>query len=607
MRLPSIDRAVEGARRAFLRFPMVILSGIATAGAAMVVIDASDPDRWVRLGAAASLGLPLFTALSFLGLRRGLGPPMLWALRAAGLLVLAVFWWRWAGWSEEVAALRYFHLSAALHLLVAFVAYLGVREHNGFWQFNRALFLRFLTGGIYSAVLFAGLAIALAGVDNLFGVDVAEEAYFRLWAFIAFVFHTWFFTAGIPQDFAGLEELEEYPGGLRAFSQYVLLPLVTVYLLILTAYLGRVLVTRVWPSGWIGYLVSALAALGILSLLLVHPLREREGYAWIDRYARVFWVAILPSVVMLLLAVWQRIDQYGITERRYLLAALAVWLAAVAVYFAVSRSRNIKAIPASLALVAIVTLVGPLSAYAVSLRSQMGRLAELLERHGALVDGRISAVSGDVPVEDRREITGALGYLIMYHGTREIDDWFPEGIAAIDTIANGTGSSNRYEAEQRAALLVRHLGMDPVAGPADGISDFRHYHARPPRPALDVSEFELAWTNVSLDGLSREIDGDTYALSFGGDGPSARLEVNELEVLSFPIDALIDRIGRVYTRTGGTAIPPDSLVIEHAEAGYGLRIHVTGITVDARGDSTAVSGATGDVLLRRPAREPPDP
>jgi hypothetical protein len=44
--------------------------------------------------------------------------------------------------------------------------------------------LRFFFGGIYSAVLYLGLALAIAAVQHLFNVTVDEDLYLKLWFFI---------------------------------------------------------------------------------------------------------------------------------------------------------------------------------------------------------------------------------------------------------------------------------------------------------------------------------------------------------------------------------------------------------------------------------------
>lgn len=122
-----------------------------------------------------------------------------------------------------------------------------------FWQFNRILFLGYLLAALYAVVLWVGLAIALLAIDKLLGVDVPSRTYPHLLVLLAFVFHPWFFLSRVPEDHRALDQETSYPLGLKVFTQFVLIPLVAVYLVILTVYLGRVLVTRTWPSGWIGW------------------------------------------------------------------------------------------------------------------------------------------------------------------------------------------------------------------------------------------------------------------------------------------------------------------------------------------------------------------
>jgi len=600
VKLPSIDRLAEAARAAAVRFPFIIACAVVAAVAAIIAIDADEQSRWVRLTACATLGFPLFFAIGLRAERFGWAGAREIAALAVGFGVLAAFYWRWGGWSDDTAALRYFHFNAGLHFLVAVSAHLGFREPNGFWQFNRALFLRFLLGAVYSAALFSGLAIALAGVDNLLGVSISGESYFRLWIVIAFVFNTWFFAAGVPRDVAALDRLREYPAGLRAFAQYVLLPLVGVYLVILSAYLVRVLVTRVWPSGWIGYLVSALAALGILSLLLVHPERERSEHAWIDRYARFFWVAILPAVVMLLMAIWQRVGQYGITERRYLLVALALWLAAIAVYYAVSGSRSIKAIPASLAAIAFITFIGPWSAYATSRSSQLGRLRGLLETNGILVDGSIRRGAADVGREDAREITATLRYLVRYHGTRAIDPWYEGGISTVDTVGDGTGPSERYEAGLRADLIIRDLGIEPVDGPRED-GEFRYYQAVGADQVRDIAGYDFALVDVDLVASRHIVGADTVELAVDPEDRRFDISRNGRRVLGVGLDSLLaaadDARSPDYGRDA-SSIPRDALRLDVSGDGIRVRLYVDYLTTRETAGGVKVENARGQLYVR---------
>jgi hypothetical protein len=72
---------------------------------------------------------------------------------------------------------------------------------------------------------------------------------------------TWLFWRGSRQT--SRPNAAVVSAGLKVFAQYLLVPIVIRHLVILTAYLVKVLITWDWPSGWIGWLVSGVAAVGI--------------------------------------------------------------------------------------------------------------------------------------------------------------------------------------------------------------------------------------------------------------------------------------------------------------------------------------------------------
>lgn len=590
LRLQTLGPAVSAAEHAARRFPLVLLSAVLAATAGILLVNASDNEEpFVRLLVTATLGLPLFLALTLTTERRfAAGDAALrWGLQGAGVVVLAVFWALWPHWPEPVQVARYVQASVAFHLLAAFLPFAGYDEPNGFWQYNKALFLRFLVAGIYAAVLYGGLALALAALDKLFGVDIPGEAYGRLWMVMAFVVTTWLFLGGVPDDFAALERRSDVPAGLRIFTQYVLVPIVAVYLVILTAYLGKVLIDRQWPSGWIGYLVSSVATVGIFAWLLVRPLEGMAEHRWVRTYTRGFYVALLPAIVMLWLAIGKRVAQYGVTERRYFLIVLSLWWAGIAVYYTLGRSRSIKMIPATLCLLAVLTFAGPWGAYQVSLISQRHRLDRLVARHDLRV-GTTAATGRDVPFADRKEIAAILRYLVERQDRR--------GLAA----RFGGPAPLASSGETRVRAIMASLGVAYVSRWEGEESKESHY-------------FRATWTTAPTP-----IDGYQYAIHLGPFGLKDTLRIDAATSVSFekarnalrlerggqppleiPLQPVIERAAAYRGTRGRRDEMPIGLLRAEASGPRGAALLYLTVLNATRGDSGwAVTAIDGELFLR---------
>ena len=156
-----------------------------------------------------------------------------WLIWSTSIVLIALYFLTLPSVEDGVTGIRFVLLAIALHLLVAFAPFVMLREMNGLWQHNKTLFIRILIGGVYSGVLYAGLALAILAIDNLFEVRIHEKFYIDLWLIIAGIFNTWFFLTGVPENIPALERTTDYPKGLKIFTLYVLIPLITVYLVIL--------------------------------------------------------------------------------------------------------------------------------------------------------------------------------------------------------------------------------------------------------------------------------------------------------------------------------------------------------------------------------------
>ena len=562
MRFHSVVLVAADARRVLRRFPLVLLSALVAAVAGILALeDTENQDYHLRFLYAASLGLPLFVALTVFPdkARRPLGVKLL--LQVTGVAVLVGFFFAWPRWQEPLAFRRYFQLTLGFHLLAAFLPFLGRGELNGFWQYNKTLFIRFLVSALFAAVLFAGLSIAILALDNLFGLEVDGERYFQLWVFIAFVFTTWFFLGGIPDDLRDLETVTDYPHGLRIFSQFILLPLVTIYLVILTLYMGKIAATRVWPSGWIGYLVSSVSVVGILSLLLIFPIQERAENRWVRSYARWFYIVLLPSVAMLLLAIFKRIGQYGITENRYFIVVLSFWLALIALYFIFSRAKSIKMIPATLCVLAFLTASGPWGAYSVSSRSQTHRLSELLSREGVLVDGQIRKAESQMSFEDRREVSAILSYLLGTHGEDSIAGWFEDGLAWVDTMGTDGRGGHEWKTGMKAEQVMDAMGLAYVHQWQREDRKSFSYRSSGPAEAIPISGYDYAFRIENIHASTVLLEGRTYEVVYEMETASLELLGGDTTVVRIPLRDLIERAYELQPRRGPEASEPDSMMV----------------------------------------------
>jgi hypothetical protein len=496
MRFPSLTALAERATAVLRRFPWTLAAGAVAATAAIIATNSGEDPEWIRIAFVAALGLPLTVALTLLAEVRGWSPLARSGSLIGGVAVLLLFYRTWPGVEQPQYAIRYFQLSAALHLVVAFLPLLNNRNPTAFWQYNRRLFLGFLRAVVFSGVLFVGVAIALAALDQLFGADIPDRLYQQVWFVAALVGNTWIFLAAAPENFAALEEDSEYPKALKVFAQYILTPLVFSYLMILLAYLIKIVVGGQWPSGWIGWLVASVAVSGMLGFLLVEPLRNKPEEGWIRIYARFLFIGLIPSALMLLAAFWKRIEPYGLTEMRTLGFLLGVWLLGIAVLFATRPASSIKLIPVSLALLLLVTLYGPLSVSRLSIESQGRRLGAMLQP-GAGVEGP-------------KEASAALRFLMDHRAGSEIAARIGKPLPPIDwaTVPDRGPGRDSLGTRLMALAGATYRSEGTVAMRQDGGFSFGFNGAR----ALPVSGFDWTVRLNSEDFDVRMVDGDSVQL-----------------------------------------------------------------------------------------------
>lgn len=430
----------------------------------LIEIDAEpgrDYQRLYNLVMCCGLGIAFLLSLTLRNEVFKLAPAKNYIIQGVGVIFLAAYYF----WLPEdlgvIDITRFLLFALGFHFLVSFTAFMNKDvEHqqnvDAFWRFNKLFFLRILISVLFSGVLFAGLSIAILSFNELFNADIDGNIYAQLFFFILGVFNTWFFLAGIPQNLNEFYEEEVYPKALKLFTQFVLLPLVTVYLVILYLYMGKIIIQWNLPEGWVSYLILCFSITGILSLLLIYPIRNYEENKWIKVFSKSFYIALLPLIVLLFIAILTRLFDYGITEKRYFVFVLACWLTFISLYFLFSKVKNIKVIPISLCLICFLTSFGPWGAFSVSERSQMNRLEKLLTENKILVDGKIVPAKEKISEKAEGNISSIMDFLEERNSLNSLQPWFDvnlDTVAGKEEVLRKSRSDYRFQRSEIMKLM----------------------------------------------------------------------------------------------------------------------------------------------------------
>lgn len=298
-------------------------------------------------------------------------------------------------------------------LSIVIIPYLS-RPKEDEMLYNRIVYLLFqLAGaGIFSVVLGGGIMLAILAVETLFSISIINERYptIRLLAFgivgaISFIEGV---ASGLP------EAVDTKKQKRKALLALILSILLAVFGLILYIYLWKILFTGMRPSNEVSFRGFFFAGLVIIASVVLLP--ELDLYTPQTQRLRQRWYALLlPICVMIAIALRQRVDQYGITEKRYLAIAGLIRLAGISLYMILRKNARLYTLFSSFAVVIIIAgFARPINAASVSYRSQLHRLTSFLSANDLLSeDGTVLLpVTDKLDTQNTEKLAELLGYFV---------------------------------------------------------------------------------------------------------------------------------------------------------------------------------------------------
>ncbi len=321
-------------------------------------------------------------------------------------------------------------LFCGLVLMLMVAAYLRPHIAQGaLWLFNLRLGLAALLATIVGVLFAAGLSAIVEALKFLFDVPLPNNLHEHIWSIAAFLIGPLYGLSLVPRDTNEEVNLAAQKNtllekGVSVLVNYVLVPVIVIYALILHAYAIKIALQWELPKGQIGTMVTIFALGGTGAWLVAWPWRDSGTRLLRLFMTGWFWLTITPAA-LLVIAISRRVSDYGITPDRYGLILVAVWLALLSLYLAVQRNRaDMRAVLGGLAVLLLAGSLGPWGANGSTITSQLGRLTAFAQSHGLLSDGKLVLPPARLAAEAQSDGYSMIDALREAGGLDRLRPWF---------------------------------------------------------------------------------------------------------------------------------------------------------------------------------------
>lgn len=380
-----------------------------------------------------------------------------------------------------------------LTLLFSYIAKLN--DNNDYEMYVIKTFSGLFITLVYSVILFIGIFAIIFTINTLFELNIDSKFYFYSLLFVIFIFAFALFLSKLPR-YKEDSNLTPYSKSLKVLMNYIIIPLISIYTMILYAYFLRIIFTWQWPKGLVSHLVLWYGCIGVVTLFLICPLKQENNISKL--FNKIFPKAIIPLLIMMFTSMGQRIQQYGITENRYFVILLGIWIIAIMILYSFKNYFHGIVIPLTLSIVVFISIFGPISAFNVSIMSQNHRLNEILEKNDMLDENNI-VENKNVSSEDQIEISNIITYFKNNH---ELSD--------IRLLPDNFNTSKMNEI----------FGFDYIPQYSYSEEEYFNYYFDITRIPVDIKDYDYFismnnWTDndINIDGLNVIYDRDTFEIT----------------------------------------------------------------------------------------------
>ena len=591
--LPDMKKGIE-------RFPLTIFCGIIVFLLSFYVLETSgtNNNRFIEEVLKSIflmiLCIPLTAALELVR-EKYLSGKNKWIIRALNAVIAIVFivFYRFY-YLYEVGKEAFFGNSEKLlatgiifFLFFLLAPIIGKKDEEE--KYFQSVIVDKAVTVLFSVVLFLGLTVVFLTVDGLSLVKLEGKIYVETWLFVVFVFAMIFFASKLKKVDENLEEYEIHKV-FKFLIYFIVIPLITIYTGILYIYFGKMLVTRSWPQGLVSHLILWYTIFSLFIMIMVTPMTKKDPVAKV--FKKYFPFASIPLLALSIVSISKRISQYGVTELRYFIVLLGIWLIFCMVS-SIFRAR-LSVILISLIAVVYISVFSPVNNRRITIMSQNKRLERILIKHGLLKDGKLVQNSG-LSENKKYEVTDVLNYILGIRDKKE-------GIENVQPFGKSDGKPYTNIDEFKKAVGIDHSWYQYGSGTDDYYAVFTinekqqndSYNA-----VEEVNGYEYLVSNITSynfeNDLPREFSGKypvkisekNISVYNGNKGELIKIEMSEIlgKILDKP--EIQQKINKPKEEIKDSVVPENVLEFTGENEKIKYRIKMTQISIRGNDDRKA--------------------
>ena len=275
----------------------------------------------------------------------------------------------------------FFYTTAFLSIFIG--PFFKQKNENGFWVFMTKTVKAFVIAVAITFVLHMAINLLLFGFSALFDIKIAARPYMYATIICSCTAFPILFFSGIPSIDDCLEEVPVLNKFTTSTTRFLHIPVLSLYILLLYAYIVKAILQWEMPKGMVSFLVSASMIIMLSLVTLMYPTRLNPTASFEKKLLKIFPAACIPLVILMSVGLLRRISDYGISEGRLSVVAINIFFyIIIAILLApkiICKSRYIAIVFCAMFL--IVTN-GPLSVFNITHRVWMGSIKTALAEQG---------------------------------------------------------------------------------------------------------------------------------------------------------------------------------------------------------------------------------